>query len=124
MRFAKCCQLVCQAALLGSVISAVEASWSPQKAKAEEALNPNQYAWVNYNLQPGSYLLEATSYWGDVDIEVYDLNGELALQGRNFGNESMSFTIYRAGVYGIKYLMPICLNPFGACDVDIEVLQQ
>lgn len=124
MRLAKYCRLVCQAVLIGSVFSVVEAGWNPQKAKAEEALNPNQYAWVNYNLSPGNYTLEATSYWGDVDIEIYGLNGELALRGRNFGNESMSFTVYRAGVYGIKYSMPICLNPFGACDVDIEVLHQ
>ena len=73
---------------------------------------------------PGDYILEASTFLdaGNVDIEFYDDTAENLLFSSKEGvSETIPFTVHQGGDFYIKYLMPVCINPWGACAVEINV---
>ncbi|MFQ3616769.1 MAG: hypothetical protein SNJ81_08990 [Cyanobacteriota bacterium] len=63
---------------------------------------------------------------GDVDVELYAPTGQQFARGRRFGNEAIFFTVPPGaeGTFRIRYSMPICVNPLGACNVNINIYRQ
>ncbi|WP_068515225.1 hypothetical protein [Leptolyngbya sp. O-77] len=67
-----------------------------------------------------------TSALGDVDVELYDPTGRQFARGQRFGNETIFFTVPPGaeGTFRVRYSMPICVNPLGACNVNISIYRQ
>lgn len=102
----------------------------PQKAMAKwfNALYAGQHAWTTYTLEAGNYVLKASTVLnlGDVDIDIYDTTGQRFAKGRKVGSETIYFNVPQGaeGNFKIKYSMPFCLNPAGACVVDMDVFSR
>lgn len=101
---------------------------APRAANARfvGSLYSGQRSYVDYNLSPGTYVLNASTILGDVDIRIYDATRRtLLLEAPNkIGNESFEFTVNNRGTFSIQYSMFACVNPVGACPVSIEVLRR
>ncbi|NJO64731.1 MAG: hypothetical protein HC836_43325 [Richelia sp. RM2_1_2] len=98
----------------------------PLEARGEwfRSVYAGQSDWVKWNLAQGNYVLEANTFLnlGDVDIEFYDYTGKnLLFKSNSSGNETISFTVNQGGTFLIKYSMPVCINPWGACAVEINI---
>lgn len=122
-------RLISRVSSFACVAVLIAEGYQPQKAMAEFAgyLYAQQYDWVSYNLDPGTYHLEASTWLnlGDVDIEIYDSTRQnLLLKSNKAGGEIMHFTVQQGGDFYIKYSMPFCINPAGACGVDIKVIRE
>ncbi|HBK63041.1 MAG TPA: hypothetical protein DD000_05780 [Cyanobacteria bacterium UBA11166] len=122
-------RLICIVSSLACLAVLIAEGYQPRKAMAEFAgyLYAQQYNWVTYNLAPGSYRLEASTWLnlGDVDIEVYDSTRQnLLFKSNKLGGEIINFTVNRGGDFHIKYKMLLCANPAGACGVDIKAIGQ
>ncbi|WP_448596952.1 hypothetical protein [Thermoleptolyngbya sp.] len=101
----------------------------PLAAKAEPVspLHAGTANWATLTInRPGGYILEVTSALGDVDVEVYDPAGRRFAQGRRLGNETIFFNVPPGaeGTFRIRYSMAICVNPLGACGVNINIYRQ
>ena len=98
---------------------------NPRAAKASfvGSLYAGQRSYVDYNLSPGTYVLNAEAILGDVDIHIYDATRRtLLIQAPNrVGNESFEFTVSNGGTLSIRYSMFACINPLGACPVTVAV---
>ena len=97
-----------------------------ESARAEwvRSLYAGQSDWVPVTLDRGDYTIAASTLWslGDVDIELYDASRQTRIARTNaFGNDQMNITVHRGGTFYIKYSMPFCVNPAGACAVNIDV---
>jgi len=101
---------------------------NPRAANASfvGSLYAGQRGYVDYNLSPGTYVLNAATALGDVDIRIYDATRRtLLIEAPNqVGNESFEFTVYNGGTFSIQYSMFACINPLGACPVTVEVLRR
>ena len=101
-----------------------------REAKAEwvRSLYAGQHNWATLTLSPGSYVLKATTFLnlGDVDIEIYDTTDQKFVEGKKVGSETISFNVPQGaqGVFKIKYSMPFCVNPAGACAVNIDIFSR
>ncbi|MEB3293087.1 MAG: hypothetical protein VKJ24_07995 [Synechococcales bacterium] len=97
----------------------------PKVARAEwlKSLYAGQSAWATYTLNPGNYVLEASTLLnlGDVDIEIYDTTGTRFAKGTKMGSERIFFSVPQGaeGGFSVKYSMPFCINPAGPCPVNI-----
>ncbi len=102
----------------------------PRQAMAKwlNSLYAGQHDWATYSLAPGDYVLKANTVFnlGDVDIDIYDTTGQRFAKGREMGGETIPFTVPQgaAGDFKVKYSMPLCINPAGACVVDMEIYRQ
>lgn len=79
---------------------------------------------IKWSLNPGDYVLEASTLLnaGNIDIEFYDHTGENLLFRSNEGvSETIPFTVHQGGDFYIKYSISVCINPWGACAVEINV---
>lgn len=88
------------------------------------SLYAGQSDWATVTLLEGNHTIVASTLWslGDVDIELYDSTRQTLIGRSNkLGNESMNVTVYQAGTFHIKYSMPMCVNPLGACAVEINI---
>ncbi|OLP17023.1 hypothetical protein BST81_18790 [Leptolyngbya sp. 'hensonii'] len=97
------------------------------KAEAVRPLYAGGTDWVRLTInRPGGYILEATSVLGDVDVELYDTTGQRFARGKKLGNETIFFNVPSGaeGVFRVRYSMPICVNPLGACNVNINLYPQ
>ncbi|MBH8572354.1 hypothetical protein I8752_04755 [Nostocaceae cyanobacterium CENA369] len=117
--------LICRVCLACSAFFILEGLMA-QEARGEwvRSLYAGQSDWVKWNLSQGSYVLEASTLLnaGDVDIEFYDYTGQnLLFKGNKAGGEIIPFTVNQEGDFYIKYSMPVCINPWGACAVEINV---
>lgn len=103
---------------------------NPREVKADfvGSLYAGQHGFVDYNLEPGRYVLDASAAFGDVDIRIYDSTRRtLLLEAENGGgDERLEFNIPNGSsrVISIKYSMFACINPFGACPVDVGVTRR
>lgn len=103
---------------------------NPRVAQAEwlQSLYAGQSAWASWNLGPGSYVLQAQTLLnlGDVDVEIYDATGQRFARGNALGSETIYFTVPQGaeGAFQVQYSMPFCVNPAGACAVDIQIRYQ
>jgi len=101
---------------------------NPRAAKASfvGSLYAGQRSYVDYNLSPGTYVLNAEAILGDVDIHIYDATRRtLLIQAPNrVGNESFEFTVSNGGTFSIQYSMFACINPLGACPVTVAVIRR
>ncbi|WP_198807776.1 hypothetical protein [Leptolyngbya sp. BL0902] len=101
---------------------------NPRSASARfiGSLHSGQRNYVDYNLGPGTYVLNASTILGDVDIRIYDATRRnLLLEAPNrIGNESFEFTVNHGGTFSIQYSMFGCINPLGACPVSLEVIRR
>jgi hypothetical protein len=99
----------------------------PQAAMAKwfRSLYAGQHDWVTWTIDPGEYVLEASTLLnlGDVDIEIYDTRGQMFASGKKLGGETIFFSVPQGaeGDFKIKYSMPLCINPAGACPVNINI---
>lgn len=97
-------------------------------AKLFRSLYAGQDDWVTWTLSPGSYILQASTILnlGDVDIEIYDTTGRRFATGKKLGSETIYFNVPQGaeGDFKIKYSMPFCVNPAGACAVNIDIFTQ
>lgn len=102
--------------------------FNPRAAHARffGSLYSGQRSYVDYNLSPGTYVLNASTILGDVDIRIYDSTRRtLLLEAPNrVGNESFEFTVSNGDTFSIQYSMFGCLNLLGACPVSIEVIRR
>ena len=113
---------------LSFFVFSLSEGFNPQAASARfvGSLYSGQHSYVDYNLRPGTYVLNASTILGDVNIRIYDSTRRtLLLEAPNrVGNESFEFTVSNGGTFSIQYSMFGCLNPFGACPVNIEVIRR
>lgn len=109
-------------------VFALSEGLNPQAASARfvGSLYSGQRSYVDYNLGPGTYVLNASTILGDVDIRIYDSTRRtLLLEAPNrVGNESFEFTVSNGGTFSIQYSMFGCLNLLGACPVNVEVIRR
>jgi hypothetical protein len=102
----------------------------PREAMAKwfNSLYAGQHDWATYSLAPGDYVLKASTVLnlGDVDIDIYDTTGQRFAKGRKMGSETIDFTVPQGagGDFKVKYSMPFCINPAGACIVDMDIYKQ
>lgn len=121
--------LVAKISLACLALVCVEAV-QPKVARAEwfRSLYAGQSAWVNYTLNSGSYVIEASTFLGlgDVDIEIYDTNGTRFAKANKVGRDRIAFDVPQGaeGNFKLKYSMPFCINPAGACAVNIDISSQ
>ncbi|MBE9080521.1 hypothetical protein IQ241_25110 [Romeria aff. gracilis LEGE 07310] len=98
-----------------------------QGAKAEwyRPLHAGRYDWVRLNLDPGTYTVRAYTL-GDVDIALYDASKQTHFSRIRAveadGYDTMRFEIGERGVFNVKYSMVTCLNPWGPCGVNIDLI--
>ncbi len=121
-------RLVRRVSLMCLAIALME-GLNPLAAKAEPVrpLYPGEANWATLTInRPGSYILEVSSALGDVDVELYDPTGRQFARGRRFGNETIFFNVPAGaeGVFRVRYSMPFCVNPLGACNVNINIYTQ
>lgn len=101
--------------------------FNPRLATATwlQSLYAGQSAFASWDLGPGRYVLEARTLMnlGDVDIEIYDATGRRFAQGNDLGGEVIYFTVPQGaeGSFRVRYSMPFCVNPAGACAVNVEI---
>ncbi|NJL23408.1 MAG: hypothetical protein HC895_25500 [Leptolyngbyaceae cyanobacterium SM1_3_5] len=124
-----CKQLVSWISLACLATLTVEAV-NPRPANAQRvpSLYAGQSEWVSWDLTPGEYILEAQTVLnlGDVDVAIHDPTGRRFAQGTVFGGEVIAFTVNPGGqgTYRVRYSMPMCVNPLGACAVTINLRRQ
>ena len=99
------------------------------EAKAEwyRSIYSGQHDWIDLRVNPGTYSVNASTLMdlGDVDIALYDSTGQnLLLEDTSFGDARLVFTTSTGGHYKVKYSMFACVNPFGACAVEINTFSQ
>lgn len=102
---------------------------NPLAAKAEPVspLYAGGANWATLTINSaGSYILEVNSALGDVDVELYAPTGQQFARSRRFGNETIFFNVPPGaeGTFRVRYSMPICVNPLGACNVNINIYRQ
>ncbi|WP_293145834.1 MULTISPECIES: hypothetical protein [unclassified Microcoleus] len=122
-------RLVCQVSLACFAVFCME-GLQPREvmAKLFRSLYAGQHDWVTWTLAPGSYVLKASTLLnlGDVDIEIYDTTDQRFAKGNKLGSETIFFNVPQGaeGDFKIKYSMPLCVNPAGACAVNIDIFSQ
>lgn len=102
---------------------------NPLAAKAEwvRSLYAGEANWVTLTINnPGGYILEVNSALGDVDVDLYDTTGRRFARGKKLGDETISFSVPPGaeGVFRVRYSMPFCINPMGACGVNMNIYRQ
>jgi len=100
-----------------------------QKARAEwlRSLYAGQQSWAQVYLGTGEQTIVAETLLnlGDIDIELYDSSGQnLIARANRVGNEQMTVIVHQESYFALKYSMPFCINPLGACAVNIYTVQQ
>ena len=121
--------LVARVSLACLALFCVEAV-QPRAAMAKwfNSLYAGQHDWATYTLGAGDYVLKASTVFnlGDVDIDIYDTTGQRFRKGREMGSETIYFTVPQGaeGDFKVKYSMPFCINPAGACVVDMDIFRQ
>lgn len=93
------------------------------KAGVYGPLDPGQYGWVQLNLSPGSYHVQAWTF-GDVDIALYNATGQVLYPVQpteEGGYDNMYFNVDTNMTVQVRYSMEACLNPWGGCPVEINL---
>jgi hypothetical protein len=121
--------LVARVSLACLALLCVEAV-QPKVARAEwfRSLYAGQSDWVTYTLNPGRYVLDASTLLnlGDVDVEIYDTTGTRFVKGNKVGRDRVFFNVPQGaeGEFKVKYSMPFCINPAGPCAVNLDISSQ
>lgn len=119
-------QFIGRISLACLALLAVE-GFRPGAAQAEwlRSLYAGQSNWVSWELGPGSYVLQAQTLLnlGDVNVDIYDPTGQRFARGNELGGELIYFTVPQGGggTFQAEYSMRLCVNPAGACAVNIQI---
>lgn len=104
--------------------------FNSQEVKAESvpSLHAGQSNSMIWTLSPGNYVLEASTFLGlgDVDVEIYDPAGRRFAVGNRLGDETINFNVPQGagGDFRVRYSMFLCVNPAGACAVNIDITRR